>query len=72
MGTVAVLGEPERVQGYALAGAIVVPAEGPDAVRRAWHRLNEETVLVVLTRSAAESLIEEVRDTALLTVVMPA
>lgn len=72
MGTVAVLGEPERVHGYALAGALVVPAVGADAMRRAWHRLDEHTVLVVLTRAAAESLIEEVRDTALLTVVMPA
>lgn len=71
MGTVAVLGEPERVHGYALAGAIVVPAVGPDAVRRAWGRLDGRTTVVVLTRAASESLTAEIRGSALLTVVMP-
>lgn len=71
MGTVAVLGEPERVHGFALAGAIVIAAVGPGAVRRAWGQLDEGTALVVLTRAAAESLTAEIRGSALATVVMP-
>lgn len=56
MGRVAVLGEEPRIQGFALAGALVVPAATADAVRAAWAGLPEDVVLVVLTAAAAEAL----------------
>jgi hypothetical protein len=71
MGTVAVLGEPGRIEGYALAGAVVVPAAGADAVRRAWAALASDTALVVLTSAAAGFLTAELEDSTVLTAVMP-
>jgi vacuolar-type H+-ATPase subunit F/Vma7 len=56
MGCVVVLGESVRVQGYALAGAVVMVAESPDEVRRAWDTMPHDTSLVVLTRAAAAVL----------------
>lgn len=50
------LGESVRVQGYALAGAVVMVAESPDEVRRAWDAMPHDTSLVVLTRAAAAVL----------------
>ncbi|GIJ71540.1 hypothetical protein [Virgisporangium ochraceum] len=55
-GSVVVVGERERVEGYGLAGASVVVADGPDDVRAALRDLPSETVLVVLTRAAAAAL----------------
>ncbi|MBX7431086.1 V-type ATP synthase subunit F [Mycobacterium sp. Y57] len=72
MGAVVVIGEPGLVDGYALAGAVVVPAEGPDQARRAWRDLPESVSLVILTDSAAQALTADIRDSAVLTVVMPA
>jgi vacuolar-type H+-ATPase subunit F/Vma7 len=73
MGQVVVLGEPARVMGYALAGALVIEAEGEE-VARAWASLTPETSLVVLTPAAARALdratLAERRDA--LVVTMPA
>ncbi|MGA2932171.1 MAG: hypothetical protein ABSE98_08815 [Acidimicrobiales bacterium] len=73
MGQVVVLGEPARVMGYALAGALVIEAEGEE-VARAWAVLPPETSLVVLTPAAARALdqaaLAERRDA--LVVTMPA
>lgn len=55
------IGEPAMVDGYALAGAIVIPAEGPTETRRAWRDLPPEVSLVVLTESAASVLADELR-----------
>ncbi|HET7487197.1 MAG TPA: hypothetical protein VFJ85_04665 [Acidimicrobiales bacterium] len=52
-GRVAVLGGSPRVDGWALAGAVVVPAEGPDAVRRAWDALPDDVAVVMVTPEAA-------------------
>ena len=73
MGTVAVIGEETAVRGYALAGALVVPAEDDEAVRTVWAALDADVEVVVLTARAASAL-GPVRDAALLplTVVMPA
>ena len=73
MGTVAVIGEETAVRGYALAGAIVVPAEDDEAVRAAWAALGSDVEVVVLTARAAAAL-GTAPETALLplTVVMPA
>jgi vacuolar-type H+-ATPase subunit F/Vma7 len=56
MGRVAALGERARVAGLALAGAVVLIADDPDAVRRAWRTLPDGIDLVILTSAAAEAL----------------
>ncbi len=72
MGRVAVIGEQTRVSGYALAGVLVLPAEGDDAVHSAWSSLPDDIQVVILTARAARTLGEA--STAKLlpfTVVMP-
>ncbi len=56
MGRVAVIGAEPLVQGFALAGAVLAPAEDPAAVRHAWAALPADVVLVVLTADAADAL----------------
>ncbi len=56
MGRVAVLGELVSVQGYALAGAVVLVAEDADAARAAWDGLAEDVAVVILTQTAARAL----------------
>ncbi|GGZ95875.1 hypothetical protein [Streptomyces bluensis] len=56
MGSVAALGERDRVAGLALAGAVVLLADDPDAVRRLWRSLPDGIELVILTPAAAEAL----------------
>jgi vacuolar-type H+-ATPase subunit F/Vma7 len=72
VGRVAVIGEETAVAGYALAGAVVVPAEDALAVRDAWDALGAEVEVVVLTPAAARALGSS-RTTTMhpLTVVMP-
>jgi vacuolar-type H+-ATPase subunit F/Vma7 len=72
MGRVAVIGEHAVVSGYMLAGVLVLPAEGDDAVRGAWSSLPDDVQVVILTDQAARSL-GDVRIAELLpfTVVMP-
>ena len=53
MSRAAVIGEAVRVQGYALAGAVVYPAEDADQARAAWRSLSPDTAVVVLTARAA-------------------
>ena len=70
MASVAVIGEESRVRGYALAGAIVLPAQGNDAVRAAWSTLPADVGLVLLTAAAARVLDPVGRSDAPLTAVM--
>jgi vacuolar-type H+-ATPase subunit F/Vma7 len=70
MSHIAVIGEPARVQGFALAGAEVCPADEPDAVRTAWDGLAADVTVVVLTPAAARAL-EGTDAGRRLTVVMP-
>jgi vacuolar-type H+-ATPase subunit F/Vma7 len=67
----AVIGEAVRVQGYALAGAVVYPAEDADQARAAWRSLPPDTAVVVLTARAAAWLGEAQRRDGVLEVVMP-
>jgi len=53
MATAAVIGEFLAVQGYALAGAAICPADGPDEAAAAFDALPSGTALVLLTASAA-------------------
>ena len=72
MGTFAVIGETARVSPFALAGATVIAALSPDAVRRAWTELPNDAAVVVLTPEAAEALGDEVGyQDKVLCVVMP-
>jgi vacuolar-type H+-ATPase subunit F/Vma7 len=68
----AVIGETVRVQGYALAGAVVYPAEDADQVRAAWRSLPPDITVVVLTARAAAWLgAAPQRRDGILSVVMP-
>jgi vacuolar-type H+-ATPase subunit F/Vma7 len=70
MSRVAVLGAEREVEGYALAGALVLTAATPDAVRAAWAALPADVALVLLTAAAADALdSREAGDR--LTVVLP-
>lgn len=72
MGRFVVIGEAPRAEGFALAGASVVCAEGSDEVRSAWAALDDEVAVVVLTADAAAALGGEIRDRErTLVVVMP-
>lgn len=53
MATAAVIGEALAVTGYALAGALVCPADNPDDATAAFDALPPGTVLVIVTASAA-------------------
>jgi vacuolar-type H+-ATPase subunit F/Vma7 len=69
MSRVAVIGESVRVEGFGLAGVLVLPGDDPDEVRNSWATLPTDVAVVVLTQSAAALLDDERRDR--LTVVMP-
>ncbi len=56
MGHIAVIGEETVVSGYALAGVLVLPAEGDDAVHGAWSSLPDDVQVVILTSAAARTL----------------
>ncbi|MBK9181007.1 MAG: hypothetical protein IPM45_15860 [Acidimicrobiales bacterium] len=71
MSAIVVLGEHPRVDGFVLARARVVAAEGPDEVRAAWDGLPPDAV-VVLTPAAAAALRGVPAPARRLRVVMPA
>ncbi len=72
MGRVAVLGEAVHVAGFALAGALVLPAEDEAAVRDAWATVPADVGLVVLTPLAARALgPDRHADPTRLTAVLP-
>jgi vacuolar-type H+-ATPase subunit F/Vma7 len=69
--TAAVIGELLAVQGYALAGAAICPADGPREAAAVWDALPTDTTLVILTASAAVWLTDRLeRRPDVLTVVM--
>ena len=68
----AAIGESSRVQGYALAGAVVYPAEGETAVWAAWRALPADVEVVIVTAKAAAWLGDDLTARAVpLPVVMP-
>ena len=72
MSRAAVIGEAVRVEGYALAGAVVYPAENADQARTAWRTMPPDIAVVVLTARAAAWLGEAPqRRDDVLQVVMP-
>ncbi|GAB3966051.1 V-type ATP synthase subunit F [Actinoallomurus sp. NPDC050550] len=70
MAKIAIIGEGTKVTRFGLTGAIVLPAEEPEAVRAAWRSLGTDVAIVVLTSRAARSLDGETSSWPL-TVVMP-
>ena len=74
IGRIAVIGAEPQVAGFALAGALTVPARTAEDARAAWAALPTDVALVVLTADAAEALSDELRDPSAsrLTAVMPA
>lgn len=56
MSQAAVIGESVRTAGFALAGALVFPAENADEVREAWSSLPADVAILVLTPRAASWL----------------
>ncbi len=72
MATAAVIGEELAVEGYALAGCVLLPAGNPDEVNAAWQALPADTVLLILTKSAAGWLADRLAQRPdIMTVVMP-
>ena len=73
MSTVAAIGAPSRVAGFALAGALVLPAEGDEETVAAWRGLPDAVAVVILTETAAAALVaaDAVHPESRLTVVMP-
>jgi len=65
MGRVAAIGADPAVRGFALAGAVVLPADELPAVRAVWRDLPDDIDVVILT-AAAEAL-----GTAITTVQRP-
>jgi vacuolar-type H+-ATPase subunit F/Vma7 len=53
MSQAAVIGESARTAGFALAGALVFPAESHDEARAAWSALPADVAVLVLTPRAA-------------------
>ena len=58
MSRAAVIGEATAIQGYALAGALVCPAEDEDEAVAAWRSLPSDVAVLVLTARAASWLRE--------------
>ena len=72
MSRAAVIGEAMRVEGYALAGAVVYLAEDADQARAAWRSLPPDIAVVLLTARASAWLGEAPqRRDGVLPVVMP-
>lgn len=53
MARVAVIGEPLRIYGYGLAGAVLCPAGNESEALVAWRELPGDVAVVVLTPRAA-------------------
>jgi vacuolar-type H+-ATPase subunit F/Vma7 len=73
MSQAAVIGESARTAGFALAGALVLPAENPDEARAAWASLPADVAVLILTPRAAAWLdtVPRARRDVLLVVMPP-
>ncbi len=71
VGRVAAIGAEVAVQGFGLAGALVLVADDPDEVRAAWRSMPPDVTVVILTRQALAALSEQPAATLPLAVVLP-
>jgi vacuolar-type H+-ATPase subunit F/Vma7 len=53
MSRAAAIGEPARTAGFALAGALVFPAENAEEASAAWASLPADVAVLILTPQAA-------------------
>ncbi len=66
------IGEPLRIYGYGLAGALLYPASDRTEALQVWHDLPNDIAVVVLTASAAAWLSDELAAKPdVLTVTLP-
>ena len=71
MASAAVIGEALAVEGYALAGAVVLGADSEAEADSAWAALPPDTVLLILTAQAAHWLASRLAERpAILTAVL--
>jgi vacuolar-type H+-ATPase subunit F/Vma7 len=72
MSRIGALGETARVQGFAVAGALVFPADEQHDVSSAWDTLPADLGVLILTPAAARLLDARLDERPnLLAVVMP-
>lgn len=71
MARTAVIGEPLRVLGYGLAGAVVRPVRNAGEAEAVWRSLPDDIAVVLLTARAAAWLGDLPSGREVLTVVMP-
>jgi vacuolar-type H+-ATPase subunit F/Vma7 len=72
MSRVAVIGEPLRIYGYELAGAVLYPSSDPPTAVRALRDLPGDVAVILLTMNAAEWLADELAlKPAMLAVILP-
>ncbi len=72
MARAAIIGDPLRIYGYGLAGALLFPASDQPDVMRAWQDLPGDVAVVLLTGQAARWLEGELsRRPGVVPVVMP-
>lgn len=60
MARIAVIGEPLRIYGYGLAGAVLCPVSDHAEAARSWRDLPDDVAVAVLTPSAARWLAAEI------------
>jgi vacuolar-type H+-ATPase subunit F/Vma7 len=56
MSRVVALGERKRLEGFALAGVALVPAEDPQQLQAAWSHLAPDVAVVIFTPEARSAL----------------
>lgn len=56
MSRIVALGEQERLEGFALAGVAVVPAEDASEARAGWSGLDADVAVVILTPASVRAL----------------
>lgn len=72
MARIAVIGEPLRICGYGLAGAVLCPASDQAGAVRAWREMPQDVAVAVLTLSASDWLRDEIAERpGVLPVVLP-
>lgn len=62
MTRVLAMGETLAMQGFVLAGVDTLPADGSEALLRAWTSLPADAGIVILTASAADAIGACLRD----------
>jgi hypothetical protein len=58
MGSIVAIGESVRIQGLALAGVVLLPADSAAEAVASWAALPEGTSVVILSPRAAQALAE--------------